>query len=266
MVMKKTKNGYSLIELAICLALIGIIMGSGLAISNVGNAQSQAITTKAQLDEIEYAIQMFVNRNLRLPCPASLTVAENTSSFGVESTCSGAVPAGVVAINAGTAEEMWVGSIPTRTLGLSDAKMFDAWNGRITYAVPKSYATTGNLIKNASGNNVARLITIRDQNDNQIFPQPTVPTLPFTNPVVYVLVSHGMDYRGAYNNAGALKGSCAAANVQLDIENCDHSDVAGNRDVIFRQMDVRASKIPAQHFHDFVRFKTRIQMGAAALN
>jgi hypothetical protein len=29
---------------------------------------------------------------------------------------------------------------------------------------------------------------------------------------------------------------------------------------------VRASKIPAQHFHDFVRFKTRIQMGAAALN
>jgi prepilin-type N-terminal cleavage/methylation domain-containing protein len=265
--MKRTQNGYSLIELSICLALIGIIMGSGLAISNVGNAQAQASTTKAQLDEIEYAIQMFVNRNMRLPCPASLTVAENSASFGIEDVCANAAPvAGVVEINDGTAEEMWVGSIPTRTLGLSDSKMFDAWNGRITYAVPKSYATVGNLIKNASGNNVARLITIRDQNDNQIFPQPTVPALPFTNPVVYVLVSHGMDYRGAYNNAGSLKASCAAANVQLDIENCDHSDVVGSHDVIFRQMEVRASKIPAQHFHDFIRFKTRIQMGAAALN
>ncbi len=270
MIFMKNIYGYSLIELSICLALIGIIMGSGLAIGNMGNAKSQSEITEAQLDEIEYAIQMFVNRYKRPPCPASLSVAENTVGFGVESLCSGALPVGVVAINAGTPEELWVGTVPTRSLGLSDAKMFDAWNGRISYAVPKSYAVIATPIKNANVIDLSKMIKINDQTNNQIFPQPIPTPSPFNNPVVYVLVSHGVDMRGSYNNIGVLKRDCNAplpADTQLDIENCDHADVvAGNRDAIFRQMDVRTSKIASQHFHDFVRFKTRVQFGAAALN
>jgi hypothetical protein len=203
-----------------------------------------------------------------LPCPTSFTRAENTATFGVEDTCANAAPtAGIVQINGGTSDELWIGTVPTRTLGLPDRDMFDIWGGRIVYAVPKSFATTGNIIKNAVGNNNTRIIVIRDGNNNTIFPQPAAPIVPFANPVVYVLLSHGMDRKGSYNAGGAVNTACPNASTNLDIENCDHTDaVAGNKDVIFRDMGISESSIAAQYFHDIIRWKTRIKLGAVALN
>jgi type II secretory pathway pseudopilin PulG len=266
--MRHHHSGYSLIELALTLGLLAIAFGSGLAITNSSGAKNNITLTNAQLDNIEYAIEMFVNRYERLPCPASLTQAENTASFGIESTCANAAaPAGVVEINNGTTDALWIGAIPTRTIGLPDKNMFDVWGGRIVYAVPKSFATSGNTISSAVGNDNTRIMVIRDGNNNTIYPQPAAPAVPFSNPIVYVLLSHGVDRKGGYNAAGALGTTCPNTNTQLDIENCDHTDaLAGNRDVIFRDMGISESTIASQYFHDIVRWKTKIKLGAVALN
>jgi prepilin-type N-terminal cleavage/methylation domain-containing protein len=258
----KKNHGYSLIELSICLGLIGIILGSGLAITNIGNNKEYEKISNAQLDEIEHALQMFVNRYKRLPCPARLTVANTSASFGIEDVCANAAPAaGVVQINAGTAEELWIGAVPTRTLGLSDNKIYDLWGNRITYAVPKSFATVGNQIRNAVAANATRAIRLQNEAGTQIYPLAATPA---NNPIVYILVSHGIDMRGGYNSAGTLRATCAGT--QLDNENCDHTDIPANRDVIFRVMDLKKGKVTAGYFYDFVRWKSRIQIGAAALN
>jgi prepilin-type N-terminal cleavage/methylation domain-containing protein len=266
--MKCHQSGYTLIELAVTLGLIAIIFASGLAITNVGIEKNNITVTNAQLTKIEFALEMFINRYKRLPCPTSFTRAENTASFGVEDTCANAAPAaGIVQINGGTSDELWVGTVPTRTLGLSDRDMFDIWGGRIVYAVPKSFATNGNLIKSAVGNDNTRIIIIRDVNNNTIFPQPAAPAVPFNNPVTYVLLSHGLDRKGAYNAAGVVGTSCPNSGTNLDIENCDHTDaVAGNRDIIFRDMAISDSNIANQYFHDLIRWKPKIKLGAAALN
>ncbi len=254
------RNGYTLIELSVVVALIGILMGTALSVGNISVEKSNIVTTDTSLDTIEKAIQLFYNQNKRVPCPASPTQAPNTANFGVEDNCSNATPAlgGIVELNDGTPDEQWVGTLPVRSLGLPDSAMVDRWNSRLVYGVQKNFADSSKTFTGEVANSLATMIKIRDKGGNTINPNAVAADL--QNPVVYVLLSLGKDKMGAYNKAGTLPVSCAATNTQRDVQNCDFT-IPATKNSIFVDTDIADSTTTAEYFYDRMRWKTKVNFG-----
>ncbi len=257
MARKRKYSGFSLIELATTVALIGLVIGAGLSLATKESGASVQEETVASMDVIEEALKRFVKLNDRLPCPAIPDLAENDPDYGVEDDCSQAAASDttIVEVNDGTADEVWIGNLPTRTLGLSDRYMLDGWNTRFTYVVPKAFATAGNDLKTLEGDDPAVMLEIQDKSGNRVSPANT------ENPVTYVLISHGQDKRGGYTRTGAVSVACSDSDAQQDAENCDHQDVVAEGRV-FIDAELNNSTTPGEYFHDLVRWKTKVSAGA----
>ena len=113
------QQGFSLIELAIVLVIVGLVL-SALLLPLKAQRDSSALTqTEVTLEVAKKALLGFAQSQGRLPCPATAS--------GVEA------PVG------GGACTQLVGFLPAATLGITptDTQGFaiDAWNNRIRYAV-----------------------------------------------------------------------------------------------------------------------------------
>ncbi len=250
--------GYSLIELSITLALLGIILGTGLSIGEEQVEDNAVETLNEKLDVVEEALRLFSNHHGRLPCPANLNDSENDATFGAEDDCSNATPTSATGIltNAPSADEIWIGAIPTRTLGLPERYMTDSWNNRITYVVRKDIATDGASLETITAAGLGSMIQIMDRQGNQINPDDV------NNPVLYLLLSHGKDKQGGYNRAGGVTGQTVACRTApsppnpeptIDTENC-------NNDNVFVDVTLSDSQDASQYFYDFVRWRTRLHV------
>lgn len=129
MLTKKIISGFTLVEMAIVLMIIGLLLG-GLIPTLSAQMESQRITeTRKSLGEIQDALIGFAIINGRLPCPADGTIATGQANAGVEAiagtTCSN------VANNAAA------GVLPWATLGVSET---DGWGRRFTYRVTTVFA------------------------------------------------------------------------------------------------------------------------------
>lgn len=135
-------RGFSLVELAVVLMIVGLLLG-GLLVPLSAQRDTEALkTTEKALLDIREALLGFAAASGRLPCPASAT------SNGLESFCttaSGGCTASTLATYAshGRCSDPYGGFLPAATLGLSpvDSQGYyvDAWpNGtssRVRYAV-----------------------------------------------------------------------------------------------------------------------------------
>ena len=120
MIMKKI-NGFSLIEMAIVMLIIGALIGSAILPLKAQRDSNNIKQTRAELKTIEEAIYGYAIANGRLPCPAQ-------PGSGAES-----VVAGVCANNS-------IGFVPSTTLGISgntncENLMVDAWGNPYRYSV-----------------------------------------------------------------------------------------------------------------------------------
>lgn len=135
----KKESGFTLIEIAVVLVLVGLILGSF-----IGSLTSRIETTRRdntanQLEEIKSIILGFASARGRLPCPAM------ASSTGNEQPVSGS--------NAGTPCTLQHGFIPGKTLGISgsynlDNLLVDSWGNPIRYSVT---TTLSNAFTNSPG-------------------------------------------------------------------------------------------------------------------
>lgn len=118
--------GFSLVEMAIVLAIVGLLLGGLMPTLSVQMESQRINETRKQLDEIQQALVGFTIANGRLPCPAS-------SSNGEES-----FTAGGDASN-GICSNFFNGFVPAVTLGISPVNnqghMLDGWSNSIRYAV-----------------------------------------------------------------------------------------------------------------------------------
>jgi prepilin-type N-terminal cleavage/methylation domain-containing protein len=138
-------RGFSLIEIAISLAVLAVLLTGILVPVSSQIAQRKVAMTEKTLDEIRNALLGFAAANGRLPCPAI------DNSTGVEAFATD-IPAGTATngrchqntIGTGA----FVGFLPGRTLGItpvdSDGYVLDGWgtrHNRIRYAVSNELVT-----------------------------------------------------------------------------------------------------------------------------
>lgn len=213
------QRGFTLAELSIVLIIMSLIGGIFLPMMFSVMDGQRAVTTRAKLAAIDAALVSFVAVNRRLPCPADGRLNAGTET----SPCTNLY-----------------GVVPWVALGLSAQDIEDGWGNRITYRVDTKLTAPDAMNMSAcdpAGRNIPQLaapyvtctpssgvcssltlencvkpqsflagkgIEVKDSVSGQTIMNPAAD--PATG-AAYVLISHGENQAGAYNNSGALMGS-----------------------------------------------------------
>ena len=134
----KQNFGFTLIEVAIVMVIIGLALAASIAPLSSQIERSKIAETEVILNDVMEALYGFAIANGRLPCPASAISLGVEAPAGGGAICTGAtVPAGAH------------GFVPGITLGLSgkyneDELLLDAWSNPIRYSVTQTDNDTDN--------------------------------------------------------------------------------------------------------------------------
>lgn len=227
------QRGFTLLEMTIVLAIVGILIGVLAPIGGRILQSSQRSGTVDRLERIEEALIAFLRDNERLPCPT----APNGNPFGVER----------ASCNTGSNMN---GIVPFSTLGLSQSDATDSFGNFITYHVAEDYADPAIstsiidfclITKPITANPTPdESLSILDENENEIT----------ADEVPYILVSHGSDGLGRYVPPATAK---IQANGTFQIENA-------NTDEIFVDTGLIESTGIDGPFDDLVAWKSRDEL------
>lgn len=231
--------GFSLIEMSIVLAVLGLLTGGMLSISSSRKENTNVIGMDKQFDIIDEAVKGYITRYGYLPCPASLTAVENTTSFGTVTDCSAAAPAGTFEALSGT-DTIRIGALPVRSLMLPDKYGYDKWGIRLTYVVIKELAKTTATLDGYTTSRTDGVIKVTDYAGNQV----TEADATAVN--AYLIVSHSKDKRGGYSSNAQVMKPCSSTK---DVENCDNDNT-------FIDSEVNESETDANFYYDFVHWKS----------
>jgi prepilin-type N-terminal cleavage/methylation domain-containing protein len=130
------ESGFTLIELAIVMAVVGIILGGAVQLLGGQLDHQRSKITRERLQIAYDALVAFYATNTYLPCPADGSLERGDPDFGrAQPEGSGACTGGAVAPN----ERV----LPWRTLGLQDEQSYDGWYRRLSYHVSDPLTTAG---------------------------------------------------------------------------------------------------------------------------
>lgn len=116
------ESGFSLIEMAMVLMILGTLMGGVLVAVSQTTENSRRVTARTQLREVETALYGFAQINGRLPCPARHDSNGNEHPIGgpVCTSPNGFVPSATLSLN-GTVNP--------------DGLLLDPWGNPLRYSV-----------------------------------------------------------------------------------------------------------------------------------
>lgn len=170
------EHGFTLIELAIVMAVAGLMLAGAMKLLGGQLDQNRLKATRARLQMAYDALVTHYVVNTYLPCPADGSLPSSDADYGraqpeTSGTCTG-VPAG---------REV----LPWRTLGLQEELSYDGWRRRLTYQVSAPLTTAGS---SSPGD-----ISIGDG------------TSELTAAAAFVVISHGENGLGAWLPSGRQK-------------------------------------------------------------
>ncbi len=229
------KQAFTLIELAIVIAVISVILSISVSGLRSQSGASDIYSTTQKIDAIKTALETYRDQYGRYPCPSPANVDSSNANYGVAATdCFAACPSGLTCINNAanaTLKDDAQGSVPFKTLGIAQELTKDSWDMKMTYAVDSRFTQDQNNCE-GKGN-----LVVIDYSGNTV-----------SNAVVYTVISHGSDNKGAYTlDKGTQPAACdAAAN---DGANCDNNNT-------FRSSNITKSNTNTSYYDDLIGFNT----------
>ncbi len=247
----KTKTAYSLVELSVVITIMSILMMGVASIVSNSMKKAQKNETQEKMQTIYNAMGKFLLRNQRLPCPASLNLAESSAGYGSdESITNGDCNNSSRIFSSGN--NIFVGAVPTTTLGLSSDMAKDEFGNKITYIISRnatiSTPTTGSQAifpSSDSGfgatNYTNQTLTVLEYSSRQI-----------TNQAIFALISHANNQNCAYPaNGVSANNSCPINNEAINSSNKYNANFT-DTNIIYSSTD--------PNFDDIVLFKTKNQI------
>lgn len=280
---RRRKHGFTLLEMAVVLIIIGVITGIIAEIGTEKVEEAREIQTTLKMDKIEDALYAFVLKNGRLPCPAMRDATQDSGSvngalptdpnYGVEAQYAGRCASwkdstGTVHTASPTADYYNTytdnsgnktnlaaeGGVPFVTLGLTSNMAYDGWGRHFTYAAALRYTETEafdnyDIYDNCAANSGINpafpgLITVNDINGN-----------PRSTMAAYALISHGENGHGAFTFQGKRYSSGSQNTAEQKNCNCTQAGVYnGSYSPVYVQEQQSST------YDDIVRFKERWQL------
>lgn len=133
--------GFTLVELAVVLAIVGLLLGSLMFTLSAQTEVRNFSGTQRRLEEARDLVLAYAVAHGRLPCPATCTNPPfcSTGSNGAESIATAAATG-----TGGTCTVYYNGYLPAATIGFSPTDgsglAIDGWGNRIRYAVSQTGA------------------------------------------------------------------------------------------------------------------------------
>ena len=202
------KKAYTLVELSIVLVIISIFLSSGLSIFTNNIIQTKTVNTKEKLNIIYKSLTEYLMINKRLPCPINLTIAKDTGEnygFMITRSITNSPISNCSIIVTGSGDnQITIGALPTRDLGLPNNMAEDDFGNKILYVVDNRLIT--NFIANnlTSGNGAIQ--------DGGI-----------TKPVL-LLLSFGANSCGSHKTNGTTNVTCLANDGSEQQENANNDN------------------------------------------
>jgi len=209
----RKNGGFSLIELALVMALLGLLMDGALMEYRIYSHQKAFQETDSRKETLDSAFQRYFMQNSKLPCPADPTLSIDDPNAG-KAQC--AVTGGIKSVSSprfsplGVPYNILIGGVPYVDLGISYKEAFDGWGGGLGYAVTQELTTAyandsgGIMIKKYDVPTATEYTLLRDN-------------IPANNDLA--VWSFGPNMAGAYNTAGKLLAPCATGS--LEEVNCN---------------------------------------------
>ena len=262
-------RGFSLVEMALVLLIVGLLAAVFLPATNVMLDNSRRKETRAKLEALEQAMVRFVLANRRLPCPADGDLPPGNANQGLELAAGGAC----------TALALTNGVVPWRSLGISQTDAMDAWNTMISYRVWGGAAVAGPLTL-ADGMNMQALDPTNPGAVNTwlstrgfracnaaacaVGSAAELASKANGNGVAYFLISHGPNRFGGFSADGNYLGTSVGA-PPGPLENINRSTVplrsASPNDFY---VDADFAENPAAYYDDLVLRPTILSVAMAA--
>ena len=222
----RKQTGFTLIELAIVLVIIGVLIGSFLGTLGSRIDTTRRAEAQEDLENIKSALlgYAFSSGGPYLPCPCTADCALDAANPGLENRGSGTCTAGAA-----------VGYLPWGTLGLKPA---DSWNTLYSYWVHPAF----------SNDSVGSEIDLADTGSGQVRtrnPAGTTTPLVASN-VVAVVFTHGKNTYGGLSVDGEPRPAIPAGNID-EMNNLDT-----NSEFVSRSPTEVGASMPGGEFDDIV--------------
>lgn len=240
----KSQRGFTLIELAIVMVIVGFLMSGIIAVYENYIINKRKAEFTATLNTVTSALAYYIQDEglipgatddaatagihegtdpVHFPCPSGPNIGPSAAGFGMEqrSTATGLCTAtnGVRVVTNAAGERVYIGSVPVVTLSLPSKHMLDPYGHRLSYAVSESVSSSlptpgalGGAL--AGGRNPLGSITVEVLDG-------TGAVAATRNNVPFILVGHGENGLGAQNVDGSIFRPCAG--IGRDVQNCDNN-------------------------------------------
>jgi prepilin-type N-terminal cleavage/methylation domain-containing protein len=244
--------GFSLVELSVVLAVMGITLAGGLTVATQNTETAKVTTTTARLDAIQAALARYVldsgnsiDGGGDLPCPADIDLPMTDGNFGITAQTGANCTNG----NYGSpnATGVYAGGVPVRTLNLPDEYANDGHGRRILYVVDNKFAKAsaqfkeevggGIVVKNAAGGTE-------------------------TSEAVYALLSFGKNGHGAFGRNGGSSLVTSGSTDTDELQNCKCDATPTIGEVAFNTTFVKKSA--TNSFDDTLRYARKSDIISAA--